>query len=487
MTHRRWFRSALAIGIVACSDDPSDPGGDEGLRLTSVQPGDGATGVSWKTTFEATLSADLDPATLAGRVELTLEGAPVPAVITYDPPNHSIRMTAPLLPGATYRAEIKPGIRSLAGDSLAEGRVWTATARAWDPEVVAGVGELELFDVGFDQSGGVHLFGNGEYRPWSDYAEPYRKYIACTSDCGVPSNWGRMAVDSGYEPFLYTALEVGESGRVHLLHAGRRENAPDVELRYGTCGSDCLTPANWVFATLDAERRLAALAVDGSGNLHLLTGPMGEKPDLRYDTCAAECTDPANWSSAAIPVVGYGYGTNLRVDGTGRLHLVTVSPESYSTCPSNCLSPAQWSTTPAEWVGTAARSISLAVEPAGPIHMVFSDATRTFTYARCDADCADPASWQALRLDEGDLYGSALTVDETGRITALNPLALSGELRFLTCVADCLDAASWQIATVDHPDIFQSIDGGTPRLALDPQGAPALIYNDGARVLRYLE
>lgn len=490
MTHRRWLRSAFAIGIVACSDGPSDPGGDDGLRVTSVAPADGATDVPWTATFEATLSADLDPASLvAGTVELTLEGTRVPAAITYHPSGRVIRLVAPLLPGATYRAELEPGLRSIEGEPLEEGRVWTATTRAWEPELVAGVGELESFDVALDQSGGVHLFGDGEYRPWSDYSEPYRKYISCSSDCGVPANWGRMAVDSGYEPFLGTALEVAPSGRVHLLHAGRRADLPDIELRYGTCASECLTPGNWVMATLDVERRIAGLAMDQSGRLHLVTSPMFGDPDLRYATCAAECADPANWASAVIPVVGFGGATTLRVDHSGRLHLVTqlTTGWSYSTCPSNCFSPAQWSTTPAEWVGAQVASTSFTVEPAGRVHMVFSDATRAFSYARCDADCTDPLSWEAVRLDEGDIRGSALTVDETGRITALNPIELSGELRFLTCLADCLKARSWQMASVDHPESLQSFNGVAPHLALDPQGRPRVIGNDGVRALRYFE
>ena len=78
-------------------------------------------------------------------------------------------------------------------------------------------------------------------------------------------------------------------------------------------------------------------------------------------------------------------------------------------------------------------------------------------------------------------------VDETGRITALNPVRLSGDLRFLTCIADCLDAANWQIASVDRPDIFDLPDVALPRLALGPQGALRMIYNDGARTLRYFE
>ena len=497
MTKWGWLRLGVAIGLVACSDEPSDPGGGngDGLQVTSVQPADGATGVPWNATFEATLSAPLDPATVGpATVGLTLEGTPVPAVVSYDASSRTIRIAAPLLPGATYHAELQPNLRSVEGDSLEAGLAWTATTRAWEPAPVAGVGELVDFAVALGPSGSVHLFGDGEDRPWSDYATPYRKYISCASNCADPASWGRMAVDSAFEPLGPVAIDVDQTGGVHLMHQLNLVGQP---IRYGNCPSDCLTPANWEIATvplsdtLSPSEDLAGFAVGEAGRLHLVTlvhrGSAGP-PQLRYATCERDCADSASWANALIPVFGLRWdaSSTLTLDQTGRLHVIVTyaGVQSYATCPSDCVSPAQWSTTPADWPGADAFRPSLAVDAAGRVHLVFSDVSRAFTYARCEAECATPSSWATVRLDEGDLNGSALTVDAAGRITALNPVSLSGELRFLTCLSDCLEARNWQIATVDRPSIFQF---EPPRLTLDPDNRLRLIYRDDARTLRYFE
>lgn len=498
MTHSGWLCIALAIGIVACSSEPRDLDEDTGLRVTSLKPADGATDVPWATTFEATLSAALDPASI-GRdaIELTLGGTVVPSVITYDAASRTLRLAAPLLPGLTYRAELKPGLRTAEGDSLSEGRVWTAATRPWAPAVVSSIGEFDFSDLTLDPLGGVHLFGFGEYHPYSDYFIPYLTYVSCPLSCENPASWGRVVLDSAFEPSYSKALEVDGTGGVYLVHAARLTEFPGHhEIRYGTCPSDCLSPGNWAVGTIRSEattdrlENVAGFARDDGGRLHLVIQAAGLNPGLLYATCQTGCTQAANWSSALIPVGGYSFdaGKNFTVDPSGRLHLFTeyALVESYSTCPSDCLSPAQWSTTPAEWPGAHSVSMSHAVDAAGRVHLVFTEGT-AFTYARCEANCVAPASWSTVPLDGGDYHGSALTVDEAGRITALNPVESSGELRFLTCVSDCLQAANWQKAVVDHPDIFGSPDMGSPRMALGPDGRPRMTYSSTARALRYLE
>jgi Big-like domain-containing protein len=303
MTRQGWLRFVLALSIAACGSEPSDPPGDDtGFRVTGVEPADGAADVAWTATFDATLSAALDPASLAtGSVELLLDGTRVPSVITYDTTGHRIRIVAPLLPGATYRAELGSGLRSADGDSLTA-HTWTVTTRAWDPGPLTGLGRLDYFALALGPSGSVHLFGSGDHRPWSDYTTPYMKYAACASNCADPASWGRMAVDSSYEPLSGGALVVSPSGRVHLMHVGHVLG--DVELRLGTCPSDCLSPANWTLATLDVDRRIIGFAQDDGGVLHLVTGPQGGNPELRYATCAAGCTEPANWAATPIPGIG---------------------------------------------------------------------------------------------------------------------------------------------------------------------------------------
>jgi hypothetical protein len=303
-------------------------------------------------------------------------------------------------------------------------------------------------------------------------------------------------VDCAFEPFGGAAILVDRTGGVHLIH---QVNALGQPIRSGTCPLDCLPPGNWEIGTVPLADTLfrseyfAGFAVGETGRLHLVTyAPAGSGPSqLRYATCETDCADPASWANALIPVFGlpWDVSRSLTIDRTGRLHVIVTNAGilSYATCPSDCVSPAQWSTTPADWPGASALSPSLAVDAAGGVHLVFTDVSRAFTYAHCDADCATPSSWGTLRLDEGDYHGSALTVDEAGRITALNPVSLPGELRFLTCLSDCLEARNWQVATVDHPDVFDSPNPRTPRLGLGSDGRLRMIYADMARTLRYLE
>jgi hypothetical protein len=492
---------ALAVGLAACTSDAADPGGGDGLRVTGVQPAAGAAGVPWTATFTATMSAPLDPASVGGAtVALTRDGAPVPAVVTYEGSSRTIQVAAPLLPGSTYRAELTPGIRGLDGDSLSDGLVWTATTRAWAPTLLLpGPGELEeRYDVALGPSGSVHLAGYGELRPTSDYFTRYTKYAACSSSCDDPARWGRMAVDSAYLPSGYAAVEVARTGAIHLMHVGVSPVFPRPdELRYGTCTSDCLTPANWTMATLatsdgsDPTYMMAGFALDAGGTLHLVTHAWGSDPAVHYATCQTDCTDPAAWTSAPIPVSGYAQDPSqgLTIDGTGRLHLLTAyaGVVTYSTCPSDCLSPAQWSSTPPTWPGPLYVYPSLAVDGAGRVHLVYSAVDGDFTYARCDAECALPASWSTVRLDDGDGGFSALAVDGDGRITALHPFGPAGELRFLTCLADCLEPEQWQLGVADRQDISGVSLAGPPRLELGSAGRLSVTYSDVAAALRYLE
>lgn len=97
------------------------------------------------------------------------------------------------------------------------------------------------------------------------------------------------------------------------------------------------------------------------------------------------------------------------------------------------------------------------------------------------AELHEVSSWTSAPLEEGATLGSALVVDDSGRLTSLAPVRESGELRFLTCVASCLEAGNWQMAVVDRPDIFEGSLNGPPRLALSPQGRLRMIYSSSQR------
>src|SRR4029079_18464052 len=127
---------------------------------------------------------------------------------------------------------------------------------------------------------------------------------------------------------------------------------------------------------------------------------------------------PANWTATPIPGIGYpatgDEARGLQVDRNGGLHLITefAVVSRYPTRAPGCFSAAQWSTSPVEGAGAPTQSASLALDNGTGVHLVFTDADGVFTYARCQANCSDPSAWERVGLDEGDNYGSALTVDE---------------------------------------------------------------------------
>jgi hypothetical protein len=475
------------MGILACDSYPSDQGGGTGFRVTAVQPADGASDVAWNAAFEATLSAALDPASLVGgTVNLSRAGAAVPAVVSYDAGSRAIRIVAPLVPGETYQAELGAALRSVDGEPL-HGRTWTVTTRPWQPAPLSGVGELARSDFAVGPSGSLHAFGDGDLRPWSDYTAPYFKYVACEAGCADPASWGRMAVDSAYEPYGLGALAVGPSGSLQLVYT---ITAASVQLRYGVCPSDCLSPASWTFATLDTSRKNLGLAQDGEGVVHLVTTALADPPDTRYGTCQASCADPANWTTTSSPIAGhYVTARALQVDGSGGLHLLTEwnFGLNYSYCPSDCHSSGQWSTMTLDGAGDFAASPSFIVDDAGGVHLIFTDAAGTFTYARCPSACTNPSAWQYVGLGQGGTYGSGFAVDGAGRVTALAALESSSELRFLSCVAGCLTPGNWETGSAGPFDILQNIQLGEPHLTFDGSGRLRVVYSDPSRAVHYLE
>jgi Big-like domain-containing protein len=486
MTRRGWLGFALTIGIAACSSDPSDPADQAGFHVSGANPSDQATDVAWTATVDATLSDALDPASLTpDRVELRRAGVHVPAVLTYDAGSRRIRIGAPLVPGATYQLQLSAGLRSVEGDSLAA-YTWTFTTRPWAPAPLTGPGEYASFALALGPSGSIHLFGNGEYRPWSDYGASYMKYTACASDCGDPAQWGRVAVDSSYEPFSEGVFAVSGSGRVHVLHSGRLFGASDEELRYGTCASDCLSPANWTLATLDLNRGIVGFAQDDRGALHLVT-LSNATYDMSYATCEAGCTDPANWTSTPIPGFGYPYdpASALQVDRNGGLHLIAQfgGELSYWSCPGNCLSAGQWTTAP---VAGGYPNPTMLLDDGGGLHMLFRGGDGRLTYAFCPSDCADPGTWTSVGVAEGSASGSALAVDETGWVTAL-VVTDDREVSFLTCLADCLIADNWQQTIAGSLGAAGLSLAAPLRLARGADGRLLMVYTDGDRRLRYLQ
>lgn len=123
----------------------------------------------------------------------------------------------------------------------------------------------------------------------------------------------------------------------------------------------------------------------------------------------------------------------------------------------------------------------------GRVHVVYSDPSSGFGYALCNADCGSATSWSAIPIEPANSGGTSIAVDNVGRVTALNPVPESGELRYFTCLSDCLEANRWQRATVEQPDIFESPAPRPPMLLVSPNGSLRMVYNtSGEPTLHHL-
>jgi hypothetical protein len=484
----------LVFGLLSC-DDPSGPGrggGGEAVHVTTVVPADGASDIPLTAVFSATFDADVAPSTLGpATATLELEGSVVPTTLAYDADTRTVRLIAPLLPGKSYRARLDPAIRGLDGGSLAEGREWSATTRPWAATVLSSLGQLSFPTLEVGPSGRVHLAG----RRFEDGAARV-VYAECSATCSDPASWGRVVPDGDYELAGGVALQAEASGTVHLLHVSyspvAEPESAAVVIRYGSCASNCLNSASWTFGTVDSfpgfghEGLLGFAWHEANREIHLVTyAAFGDSP-LRHRACGFNCTDPVHWGSEPIPVTGYPTdGNGLRVDATGRLHVLTsfANVLSYSTCGGACGLPEEWTTTPLE----SASSVSFTTDPASRVHLLLTDQSRAFTYVRCDGNCGSALSWSKVRLDQGDVYGSAIAVDKDGRITALEPVALDGSLRYLTCATGCLDPSNWQSAAVDRSAHFDLPYWGPPRLAPGPEGRVHAIFLDGQMMPHYVD
>jgi hypothetical protein len=331
---------ALTLGLFACLGEPIDPGDTDGFRVTNLNPPNGATGVPLHDWLRATVSADVAPETVVpGMVQLRLGGVQVPISALYDSAARRFEFLAPLLAGATYQATIGPGVRSSSGDTLVGAKTWSFKTRPWNPVTILPVGDIGIADAALSADGGLHLVGEGEYyfRPGNDMANTYVKYVSCAAPCSGLGVWSRVAIDSAWIPSK-PGIGIGAdgAGTVHLVHSSfSPAPAPDFGppvIRYVTCSSDCSIQSNWLGATIDSTSdfsltpALAGFAVGTSGALHLLSYPGASgPPDLRYATCSSQCTTAGNWTFASIPVTGYPSGPqSFQVDESGRLHLLTT-------------------------------------------------------------------------------------------------------------------------------------------------------------------
>ncbi|MBU1720592.1 MAG: Ig-like domain-containing protein, partial [Bacteroidetes bacterium] len=96
--------------------------------VVSTSPANGATGVAVNTLITAEFSEGMDPATITGATFLTNAGAtPVAGTVSYSNGTATFTPSANLPSDTTYYATIKPGVKDVAGNSLAADYWWSFT------------------------------------------------------------------------------------------------------------------------------------------------------------------------------------------------------------------------------------------------------------------------------------------------------------------------------------------------------------------------
>lgn len=239
-----------------------------------------------------------------------------------------------------------------------------------------------------------------------------------------------------------------------------------------------------------------SLAVDVTGQAHVAysQGPGGS---LRYATCGSDCSQSSGWTHVTVDGTANSGFFNSIVAGAGGLHVIYQVYDGqgdlrYGTCAATCLQTTSWQTTTVDSAGNTGRAGSLAVGPAGQLHVAYLDSVPVagdvwrVKYASCTAACTTPASWVITVLDSAvsvDASSRGLALDANGRLhlvyqkadtlTGLRPIVYS------TCAANCTSAASWQTAEIDD----DALDPAAPVLAVDAQGVPSVAYWDEVATL----
>lgn len=105
--------------------------------VTLLNPANLSTGICLQKTINATFSEAMNPTTIAGTTNFTLQTTAGPGpllggVVTYDAPSKiaTFTPTLALLANTGYTATVTTGVKDLAGNAMAANKVWTFTTGA---------------------------------------------------------------------------------------------------------------------------------------------------------------------------------------------------------------------------------------------------------------------------------------------------------------------------------------------------------------------
>jgi hypothetical protein len=459
---------SLVTLLLACGSDGDGAGGPPPagtLTIEKVRPPDGSTQADPLSPIVVSFDAAVAPATVtADAFPLTRDGAAVPATAAYDAANRSAVITAPLLPGASYGAAVETTVEGDGGEQLDQRFAWSFATRPWEATPLEPVPGSKGLAMTADPDGRLHLLF---WTPAAGGGEELR-YATCATQCLVPANWTAVTLDQANSGGPVAIL--ADFGALQIAY----QNGSIAKLFYATCNAGCTTAASWQAAQLDLAAQdgheAITLAGDATGRVHLGTvvwNGSGLQFGVAYATCAAACTTPANWQSTTI--APDGSSPSLLAEPTGRVHLVYRDPAAntlrYATCGGGCEVAGNWSDGPVDLTANTFTATALAMDAAGALHTAYL-ASGGVRYASCAGACDQSGGWQSTAIaDAGDLRVQiGLALGETGRVHVI--YGRSAQLEYATCVSECVVRANWQVgvglpaADVRHLSLVRDLAGG---------------------------
>jgi hypothetical protein len=288
-------------------------------------------------------------------------------------------------------------------------------ARNWSKvsvDTTGAVGHQTSLEVG--SNGRRHV-------SYKDQTNQDLKYATCppAADCTLATSWQKVPIDTLEDAGGGSSIAIGASGQRHVSHFRRRSGTSAIitGVRYATCSANCGQVGSWSRVTVE-ENPTSTLWGDGMVT-SLAIGPDGRRhisyfhpatTNLKYATCLSGCINPANWQKLTVDANGaVGLHNSLAVGHDGVLHVSYYDHSNgalkYARCALDCTTAASWKTVT---VGVGSTSLglysSLAVEGNGRVHISTTNATKSsLYYATCNADCTASAKhWQRAELDGAD-------------------------------------------------------------------------------------
>jgi hypothetical protein len=403
-----------------------------GMYVTHFEPG--STEVGPDTTIQVTFSQDLDLQSVTDSNLTVLAGSvALPRTLSYDSATRTlaVSLSAPL--DTSYAIHLTPQIRSRslgAMNATISGTYTTPGARF----ILIGPG-------GYLPS--VSLAAGGH--PAVLYGGPLSLQLgSCAGTCDLAASWSTalIATYPGYADF-YSSMARAASGALHLGYATDRHIA--------------YRPAGGAEVLLDSAITIAynAIAVGPSNRVHLLYYGDG---DLRHATCASSCTTPAGWSIETVDASGdAGAFVTAAVDPSGGVHVAYLENNAfdlrYATCPGPC-SGGGWTVTPIDTAGNVGIGVSIQVDSASGVHLVYGDQTNaTLKFAECAANCGNLLNWTsgpiaALGTPPSGFYEPSLSLIPGGGMAV--GFTGAGAVRLARCATGCTTAGNWQTQRISR-------------------------------------